>query len=273
MYYIYLSFIIGLSGLMAWGCKRNSSPVWWAAVVFAAPVTTPYFISKLRKNKSLVLILMFLACFCLVAVSEIFLYSHMKERYKYANLPPVTRQLIRYSEILKQTTQTLDDDLVKLEQQSKVQSKLDKVGQTIELIGHLRIAMDNNKAAIRQMVDFVDRHTDFFIKQDLQWVYEIQRFYNNRIVITHFKSLENYLDNFEALLTFCYKNFDAITKAQSSAHMKNYDQYYLRYRRAVDSHNRLNVKRIEFQNSFLKKYPEIKAYLPAKRQTEAFRLW
>ena len=54
---------------------------------------------------------------------------------------------------------------------------------------------------------------------------------------------------------------------------KNYDEYYLRYRRAVDSHNRFNVKRIDFQNSFLKKHPEIKPYLPGERQTETFRLW
>ncbi len=128
--------------------------------------------------------------------------------------------------------------------------------------------MHDNQAAIKQLVRFVEKHRDFFIQKDLQWVYEIQRFYSNRIVISHFKSLENYLDNFETLLRFCYQNFDLITKAESTIHLKNYDEYYLRYRRAVDSHNRLNVKRIQFQNDFLKRYPEIRAYLPAKRQTE-----
>ena len=55
--------------------------------------------------------------------------------------------------------------------------------------------------------------------------------------------------------------------------LKNYDEYYLRYRRAVDSHNRLNVNRIVFQNAFLLKYPDIKPYLPGKRQTDTFRVW
>ncbi|WP_428159720.1 hypothetical protein [Desulfobacter sp.] len=192
----------------------------------------------------------------------------MNAKYKYVNLPPVTRQLIRYSEILKQTTHNLDKDFVEFEQQSKVQSKTNKLEQIIVFMGELRQTIYDNQAAIKQMVEFVDRHRGFFLKKDLQWVYEIKKYYNNRIVIQYFESLENYLDNFEILLRFCYQNFDAITKEESAAHLKNYDEYYLRYRRAVDSHSRFNVKRIEFQNDFIKRYPEIKEYLPAKRQTQ-----
>lgn len=254
-------------------CRRQSLPKWWAAIVFAAPVTTPYFIFKSRKAKGLSLCLIFLSCFFLVVAGEIYIYAKMKAKYKYDYLPPVTRQLIRYSEILKLTTQNLDNDLVELEQRSKVQSKVEKLKQTIVFIGELRQSMRDNQTVIKQLVEFVEKHREFFNQKDLQWVYEIQRFYSNRIVIAHFKSLKNYLDNFETLLRFCYQNFDLITKAESTIHLKNYDEYYLRYRRAVDSHNRLNVKRIQFQNDFLKRYPEIKAYLPAKRQTEAFRLW
>jgi len=91
--------------------------------------------------------------------------------------------------------------------------------------------------------------------------------------VVHYKSLEAYLDNFEALLTYSYTNFYNIKDAKSKGHLKNYDEYYLRYRRAVDAHNRFNVKRIEFQNEFLHKYPSIKPYLPGKRQTETFMLW
>lgn len=273
MYYIYFPFIFILAGLMFFECKRQNLPIWWSAIVFAAPVTTPYFILKFRTNRKLTLLIIFLVCFSLVTGGEIYIYSQIKTTYKYVHLPPVTRQLIRYSEILKLTTQNLDNDLVELEQRSKVQSNVDKLKQTIEFIDELRRSMRDNQAAIKQMVEFVEKHKDFFTQKDLQWVYEINRFYNNRIVIAHFKSLKNYLDNFETLLRFCYRNFDAITKAESITHLKNYDQYYLRYRRAVDSHNRFNVKRLEFQNAFIKRYPEIKAYLPAERQTEAFRLW
>ena len=273
MYYIYFPFIFILSGLMCFACIRQRRPLWWPAIVLAAPVTTPYFIFKFRTDRKLILLMMFFVSFFLVICGEFLIYSKMKATYKYDHLPPVTKQLIRYSEILKQTTQNLDNDLVELEQRSKVQSNVEKLEQTIVFIDELRQSMRDNQAAIEQMIEFVAKHKDFFTEKDLQWVYEINRFYNNRIVISHFKSLKNYLDNFETLLRFCYRNFDAITKAESTAHLKNYDEYYLRYRRAVDSHNRFNVKRLEFQNAFIQRYPEIKAYLPAKRQTEAFRLW
>ncbi len=259
---------------MFFECHRHNLPKWWAAIVFAAPVTTPYFILKSRKGKGLILVLLsFFACVFLVIAGEIFLYSKAKEQYKYEHLPPVARQLIRYSEILKQTTHKLDTELVALEQQSKVQSKVNKIEQTIVFIGELRKSMRDNREAIKQIVSFGEAHENFFLTQDLKWVYEIQRFYNNRIVTQHFKSLENYLDNFETLLRFCCDNFDAINQGQNLAILKNYDEYYMRYRRAVDSHNRFNVKRIEFQNNYIRRYPEIRAYLPAKRQTEAFRLW
>nr|WP_320017333.1 hypothetical protein [uncultured Desulfobacter sp.] len=273
MFYIYFLFIFILSGLMFFECKRRSLPKWWAAIVFAAPVTTPYFIFKSRKDHSLTLLMIFLVCFFLVTAGEIFIHSKMKAKYKYANLPPVTRQLIRYSEILKQTTQSLDKGLVKLEQQSKVHSKSYKLEQNIVFINKIRQIMYDNQAAIKQIIEFVENHSDFFTQKDLQWVYEIKQFYSNRIVIAHFKSLENYLDTFETLLRFCLQNLDAIINAESTVSLKNYDEYYLRYRRAVDSHNWFNVKRIQFQNDFIKRYPEIKAYLPAKRQTEALRLW
>lgn len=268
MYYIYVPFIFILSGLMFLECKRLSLPAWWAAIVFAAPVTTPYFIFKSRKNNKWIFLLIFLACFSLVTAGEMFMYSKMKEKYRYANLSPVTRQLIRYSEILKQTTHKLDNDLVQFEQQAKVQSKIQNIDQTIVFIGELRQTIYANQAAIKQMVEFVQTHRDFFFRKDMQWVYEIKRYYNNRIVTQYFERLENYLDHFETLLRFCYRNFDAITNVESAAHLKNYDEYYLRYRRAVDSYNRFNVKRIEFQNDFIKRYPEIKAYMPAKRQTD-----
>lgn len=277
MYYIYLAFILILSGLMFLECKRKGLPKWWSAIVLAAPITTPYFIVKSRKGKSLVPILIFLVCLSFVTAGEIFIYSHMEEKLKYANLPPVTRQLLRYSEILKTTTQNLDKDLSELEMKSKLQSNVDKLEQTIEFVNELRQAIYDNQAAIQQMVEFVEHNSRFFTKTNLQWVYEIKSFYNNRIVIVNLESLETYLDAFENLLRFCYLNFDAITKAESRIHLKNYDEYYLRYRRAVDSHNRLNLKRIQFQNKFVKRYPEIQEYLPAKRHakrhTDALRFW
>ena len=273
MYYIYFPFVLILSGLMFYECHRRRHPKWWAAVVLAAPVTTPYFIFKSRKSEGVILFMIFLTCFTAVAGAEFFIYSQMKEKNKYAHLPPLTRQVVRFSDTLKSTTHRLDKALVTLEQMSKVESRIAELKQTIEFIGELRIIMAQNQAAIKRMVKFTSDYKSYFVKKDLNWVYHLQLFYTNRNVVQHYESLERYLSDFDALLKYTYKNFDNITKAKSRTHLKNYDEYYLRYRRAVDSHNRLNVNRIEFQNSFLLKYPDIKPYLPGERQTETFRLW
>ena len=258
---------------MFWECYRRDLPKWWAAVVLAAPVTTPYFIFKSRKGEGIIPFMIFLAVFACMAGAEFYLYLQLKEKNKYAHLPPLTRQVVRFSETLKNTTQRLDKALVHLEQMSKVESRVGELKGTIDFIAELRIIMSQNQAAIRRMVKFTSDYKSYFVKKDLNWVYHIQLFYANRNVIQHYNSLQVYLDDFDALLKFTYENFDSITKAKTEIHLKNYDEYYLRYRRAVDSHNRLNVKRIEFQNAFLLEYPNVKDYLPGQRQTETFRLW
>ncbi|MCP4718722.1 MAG: hypothetical protein GY860_04620, partial [Desulfobacteraceae bacterium] len=254
-------------------CNKKKLPKWWAAVVLLAPITSPYFIFKSRKTEGMILFMIFLASFTAVSASEFYIYSRMKEKNRYAHLPPITRQVIRLSDDLKETTIDLDKSLVTLELISKVESRLKELKTTIEFIEKLRIIMAKNQASIHRFVKFTTDYKSYFVKKDLNWVYQIQLFYTNRNVLTHYKSLEGYLDNFEALLTYTHTNFYNITQLKTGEHLNNYDEYYLRYRRAVDTHNRFNVQRIEFQNKFLHKYPEIKPYLPGKRQTETFKLW
>ncbi|MCG8636977.1 MAG: hypothetical protein MI863_24305 [Desulfobacterales bacterium] len=273
MYYIYLPYALILGCLMFYECHKRAHPKWWALLVLAAPVTTPYFIFKSRKRSGVILFMIFMTTFSVMAASEVYLYLQMKEKFKYAHLPPLTRQVVRFSETLSNTTQRLDKALVTLEMMSKVESRVIELKRTIEFIAELRVLISQNQAAINRMVKFTSDYKSYFVKKDLNWVYHIQLFYTNRNVVQHYNSLETYLNNFEALLKYTYENFDKITKLKDKEALKNYDEYYLRYRRAVDSHNRLNVQRIEFQNDFLLKYPDIKPYLPGKRQTETFLLW
>ncbi len=258
---------------MFYECRQRNHPIWWAALVLAAPVTTPYFIFKSRKRAGVILFMIFMTTFSMVTASELYIYFQMKEKYKYAHLPPLTRQVVRFSETLINTTHRLDKSLDTLERMSKVESRIIELKRTIEFIAGLRVLISQNQAAINRMVKFTSDYKTYFVKKDLNWVYHIQLFYTNRNVIQHYRSLDTYLNDFESLLRFTFKNFDRITKVKDKETLDNYDEYYLRYRRAVDSHNRLNVKRIEFQNDFLLKYPDIKPYLPGKRQTETFLLW
>lgn len=273
MYYIYFPYVSILALFMLYECYKEHQPRWWALMVLFAPVTTPYFIFKSRKESGMVLFMIFLTTFSAVGVSEVFLYSDYMEKNKYSDLPPVTRQMIRLSEDVKVSTLKLDQALVKLENLSKIQSRINEIKKTIEFIAELRAIMLENQESINRLVKYTTDYKSFFNKKDLEWVFHIQQFYNNRDVIQHHKSIEKYLDNFEELLKYVYVNFYNITEIKSKEHFQNYDQYYLNYRRAVDSHNRFNVKRIDFQNAFLKQYPELKPYLPGERQTDTFKLW
>ncbi|MBA3008701.1 MAG: hypothetical protein KKF12_05345 [Proteobacteria bacterium] len=273
MYYIYFPYVLVLSGLILYECYRKKHPKWWSLLVLFAPITTPYIIFKSRKTEGMILFMIFLATFTAMSAFEFYIYSDLREKNKYAHLPPITRQVIRLSDDLKQTTIDLDKALVTLEVISKVESRINELKRTIEFIETIRIAMAANQDAIDRLVKFITDYKAYFVKKDLNWVYQIQQFYTNRNVLLHYKSLNAYLDDFEALLSYTHSNFYNITKAKTSEHLNNYDEYYLRYRRAVDTHNKFNVQRIEFQNEFLLKYPDIKPYLPGKRQTDTFRLW
>ena len=270
MYYLYSLYVLILSSLMLFECQRKKHPKWWAAMVLIAPVTAPFFIFKSRKDKGMVLFMIFLVTFTMVSVSEIYIYSNMKEKSKYDDLSPITRQIMEISDSLKATNSELDHGLAGLEKLSKVDSRIKELKYTIEFIENLRTILFKNQLAINQLTKFLLNNKSYLVKKNLNWVYGIQEFYTNRNVIFQTNSLETYLNDFQSLLQYVVINFYHITELKTQEHLKNYDEYYLRYRRAVDTHNRFNVNRIEFQNKFLLKHPDLSPYLPGERQTETF---
>ena len=265
VFYIYFAYVLLLSGLVLRDCMKKKNPRWWAAMVLLAPVTTPYVIFKSRKTSGMILFMLFLASFSMVVGAELYIWAYEKEKIRYAHLPPVTTQVIRLCDNLKQRTAELDTGLVQLENMSKVESSPEKLQQTIAFIKSLRLTLIRNQDAIDRLVKFTTDYKEYFMKKELYWIYQVRQYYTNRHVVRHFQSLENYLNDVHALLSYTYSSF--------THSLNNYDEYYLRYRRAVDRHNAFNVQRIEFQNDFVKKYPAIKPYLPGERQTETFRLW
>ncbi len=258
---------------MFWECHTKNKPKWWALMVLCAPITTPWFIFKSRKASGIIVFMVFLTSFSAVGGAQFYQYTNYMEKNKYSYLPPVMRQMIRLAENLKASTVEFDNALVKLEGLSKIESRIHEIKKTIEFIYKVREIEDENKNAISQLEKYLDDYKDFFINKDMPWLFNIQKFYDNHNVVQHYKSLKKYLDNFEDLLRYTYVNFYNIKDLKIQEHLQNYDQYYLKYRRAVDSHNIFNVKRINFQNQFLKEHPEVKPYLPGRRQTEAFKLW
>ena len=273
MYYIYFPYVAVIAGLVYFECREKKYPVWWAAMVLFAPITTPYYMFKVRKRPDNRQFLVFLTTFTVVCLIEIFMYSKYMEKNKYNNLPPVARQIIQLSEQVKITTAKLDSSLSKLNSLSKVDSRIKKIKSTMEFIQSLTPIMEENNAAINRLITFSAENRTMFKDKELDWVFLLQDYYNNRNVRLHLNSLKQYLVEFGALLEYTYINLYSIRDHKIEKHLKNYDEYYLRYRRAVDTHNRFNMKRIQFQNKFLVTHPDLKPYLPDDRQTEAFKLW
>jgi hypothetical protein len=263
-----------LAALMLYDCYQQKQPRWWAMAVLFAPVTTPYFIFKSRKESGVILFMVFIVTFCAVTGGEFFLYSKdMDKQHNYIHLMPEIQQMIHLSDQLKTTTMKLDHELSILENLTKIESRAPEIKSTFEFVEHLKNILVINQEAIKQVVTYSSDHEGFFVGRHLEWVLTLRNFYTNRNVIQHYKSLQNYLDSFANVLKYTYVNFYNITEYKSLEHLKNYDEYYLRYRRAIDSHNRFNTKRIDFQNKFADTYPDLKSFLPGERQTDTFSLW
>ena len=273
MYYIYFPYIVILSLLMFLECSKQNRPKWWAVMVFFAPVTAPWFIFKSRQASGVIPVMIFLTTFSAVGGFQFYLYANYMEKNKYSDLPPIARKMVYLADELKESTLKFDTALIKLENLSKIESRLNEIKSTIDFIDELRGIEIENKNVIIRLNQYLNQYKSFFVKKDMSWIFGIQEFYDNYNVIQHHKSLKKYLNSFEDLLRYTYINYYNINDLKSQEHLKNYDQYYLRYRRDVNSHNKFNVKRINFQNKFIKSHPKVQKYLPGTRQTESFKLW
>lgn len=273
MYYLYFPYVLGLAGIFFVYFFRNKYPVSWSLIILAAPVTVPYYILKTNREKGIIYVMIFLSTFSAVAAGEIILYSMKKEEMKYAGMPPIKRQMVRLTENLKTSTQEMDRAILKLEELSKVESNLDKIKETIDYIGYVRMLLKKNREDVSMVVEYAENYSSYFEKKNIHWVSKIDKYYKSRPVKEYHEALEEYLNEFEELLRFTFRNFHEITELEQPKAQKNYDQYYLEYRRAVDRHNKYNIRRIKFQNRYLEKNPALKKYLPGKRQTDSFRVW
>lgn len=270
---MYFPYVLVLAFVFVVYFIRNKYPVSWALVILAAPITVPYYILKTNREKGVIYVMLFLSTFSAVAAGEIILYSIKKEEMKYAGMPPIKRQMVQLTENLKNSTRKLDQAILQLEEMSKVESSVDKIKETIDYIDYVRVLLENNQEAVSMLVEYVKNYSSYFEQKNINWVSKIDKYYKSPSVIKHHETLKKYLNEFEDLLQYTLRNFYEITVLKQPKARKNYDHYYLEYRRAVDRHNKYNVRRIEFQNQFLKENPSLKKYLPGERQTDSFRIW
>ncbi|MCD4720006.1 MAG: hypothetical protein K8S13_09125 [Desulfobacula sp.] len=230
-------------------------------------------IFKIKKSSRIILVLIFLIIFLMVLGGGIFLYFLNKKKSVQDNLPPIIKQMIVLNEDIEKTTSDIYNASGKLDSISMVQSRITDIESAIKLIGDLRQLVEENQIAIDRLTEFIEDHTSFVHRKNLLWVFAIKEFYTNHHVVQHHKSRVNYLAAFETLLKYTHTNFQNIMELQSRQHMRSYDVYYMRYRRAADSHNRFNKKRISFQTAFVEDHPEVTPFLPGAHHTGPFKFW
>jgi len=272
VFYIYFPYVFLLSLLLLFECMEKKRSKIWALIVFFAPVTAPYYIFRARKEEGITWIMIFLATFSAVIAGETALYTIKKEKMKYYDKPPIIRQVLRIADALQETTEKFDSAIIELEEMSRIVSGLDKIKETAEYIDTVRLAGEANKAMVSKLINYIENYRSYYQKKNVQWVFQIEEYYKSDAIRLHLSSLEDYLSAFEDLLLFSYKNFYKISELEDPKTLKNYDAYYLLYRRAAEKFSKYNMQRTQYQNQFVRAHPKIEIYLPGARQTDVFSI-
>jgi hypothetical protein len=272
LYYIYFPYVCILSLLLLLEFIDKKESKLSAIVVFFAPITAPYYIFKTRKEEGITLIMIFIASFSAVVAGEIALYAYTKDKLKYSKQPPVVRQALFLADDLQETTEEFDASIIRLEEMSRIVSGLGKIQETINYIDVVRLAGNKNKEMVSKLINYIDNYRNYYNKKNVKWIFMIEEYYNNEVVHLHLDSLDEYLNAFENILVFSYKNFYKIAEIEDPKALKNYDAYYLKYRRAAEKFSKYNLHRTEYQAQFVQEHPAIESYLPGIRQTDVFSI-
>ena len=223
-------------------------------------------------KKKVVLTTTFYLCLFIVCAGEFYLFFQGKAHLAMARHSPVERQMIQLSEEFMASTIALNGSIKALASRSKVMSKRAAIGEVLSFIGIVRVNIIRNKNDIERFKAFIRGYKEILEKEGYRDFLFIEDFFINPIVKAYLKGLEDYLADFERLLNYTFDNFERID-AKSPLELKNYDAYYLMYRRSVDRYNFLCTQRIEFQRRLFKKHPGLERYLPTITQTDFLKVW
>ncbi len=269
----YGAFSIVLALAFTLTCFRQQLPKWWPVVVLAFPLAAIAFVFKSKKGNLKAWLALTLGGVVAAAGIEVYLYKDYKENNKYSHLPPVVREMILLNEDVKNSTIALFQASAKLDSLGLAISRIGDLTTTLGLISKMREMIQENREDVDRLVGYIEDHGDYIQRQNLGWAFWISKFYKDRNVIQHHDSRLRYFAAFEDMLQYTHDNFDNIMELQSSAHMANYDAYYMRYRGVADMHNRYNKKRIAFQKDFVQEHPEVMPFLPGAHHLKPFNFW
>ncbi len=239
--------------------------------MFFSPVTAPFYFLRPGTKQRIIPALSAFLLFIGVCTGEYFIYFNKKIQPSYTNYPPVASQMIKLSLSMKVLTNRFDKDIEKLNELSRSESSLDNMTATVNIIGNMRLELIRYQEALERLSAFSNGYGKSLEQENFGRLTKIDKYYNNKIMVFYFKKLKLYLNSFEALLQYTFKNFNEI-QARVPVALDNYDAYYLRYRGAMDIYNRAGNMRINFQSNFLKTNPDLKEFLPSVLKINSLEL-
>gem|GEM_PF-669832 len=271
MYYLYFSYSFIVAIWILFDSLKKKASKWWAALMFFSPVTAPFYFLRPGTKQRIIPALSAFLLFIGVCTGEYFIYFNKKIQPSYTNYPPVASQMIKLSLSMKVLTNRFDKDIEKLNELSRSESSLDNMTATVNIIGNMRLELIRYQEALERLSAFSNGYGKSLEQENFGRLTKIDKYYNNKIMVFYFKKLKLYLNSFEALLQYTFKNFNEI-QARVPVALDNYDAYYLRYRGAMDIYNRAGNMRINFQSNFLKTNPDLKEFLPSVLKINSLEL-
>ncbi len=268
MYYIYFPYVLILSVAMAILCHKQEKTLWWAVVVLFAPVTTPYFIVKSEKQPPGKWIALFIFTFLIVLGVEGFIWFTQYKQNQFNKLNPVDRVAVRLTRVIEANVAEMNEIMGALDIRNTVASGKKEIVTSKASIKRAKILIRQSQKVTRQFIIFVTDYGPYFQKTRQNWILQLRNFYKNKHMVKYYTSTQQYLDEFERLLNYTQAHFEQI-KARKSGEIQNYDQYFIRYRHGLNIYQRYSDERMKVQIPLVKKYPEVKKYLPARAQTKA----
>ncbi len=272
MFFIYFSCALIASIFVYLDSVKQQLPFWWGPLVFFAPVTTPFYIIKTIQKKSIILITIFTVVSILVGIGEFLLFSRISEKIEFESYSPASQEIIRFTDKLRYIVTKMNYYTVELENSTSVSTSVTGINEAVAFCGAMKSLMKENQRSLKRLSLMANDYRNLLIAEKLNWILDLDEFYSEKFVIKYLKSLDNYLDTFEALLKYTGKYFEEI-QMKSAWHRKNYDGYYMNYARALDRHSRVNVGRMRYQHNFVVHHPELESYLPNVLDNRFFKIW
>lgn len=272
MFYIYFSFAFIAAAVVYMDSEKQQMPRWWSIIVFFAPVTMVYYIIKTRQKKSLIPITAFVVVFILVGIGESFLYSRVKNEIIYASYSPKAREILEFTDNLKYSVKQLNDLILQLDDMSRVDSTPEKMNEVLDFMVTIQSQIEKTHKAVQRFVLVVNDYRDLLIEEKFDWMFKIEGYYNEPVVVKYLKNLSAYIEAFSELLRYTSENFQGVA-SKDPVTLSNYDQYYMNYVRALESNNTIDVSRMQFQHDFLIHAPKLEPYLPTILQKRFVDIW